>query len=235
MENFIEYVHINNFKSIVDLRLDNCRRINIFLGYPNVGKSNVLEALSLFSVSCLEEGDNLNRLVRFENKYELIHTEETWTSIETNIQSIDMSLHPHISIFCDDNESRIEYRFSPNNEFVGVYLIREKQSESHFTDFGGINRYIYSPDIKEVRNTEDYVGDNFLLPPFGENIIDVLSHNKDAVGVKEWMKQEFSKFNLEYVLDKASKSIKIQRRLGEAEVLQIPYSSLADTLQRLIF
>ncbi|MCL2040548.1 MAG: AAA family ATPase [Bacteroidales bacterium] len=235
MENFIKYVNIQNFKSIAKLKLEDCRRINLFIGYPNVGKSNVLEALSLFSVSCLEEGDSLNRLVRFENKYELIHTEDTWTSIETDIESIEVSVCPNLSIFCDDNKYRTEYRFSPNSEFAGVYLMRKKESESHLTDFGGFNRYIFSPNIKDIRNTENFVGDNFLLPPFGENIIDVLSYNKDVIGVKEWMKQEFSKFNLEYVLDKASKSIKIQRRLGEAEVLQIPYSSIADTLQRVIF
>jgi len=49
------------------------------------------------------------------------------------------------------------------------------------------------------------------------------------------MKQEFAKFGLEYVLDKSSNSLKVQRRLGNDEVLQLPYSSIADTLQRIIF
>jgi AAA15 family ATPase/GTPase len=44
MENFIKQVNIHNFKSIADLKLEDCKRINLFIGYPNVGKSNVLEA-----------------------------------------------------------------------------------------------------------------------------------------------------------------------------------------------
>lgn len=40
--NFLDWVEIKNFKSIKDLRLD-CKRVNIFIGKPNVGKSNILE------------------------------------------------------------------------------------------------------------------------------------------------------------------------------------------------
>ena len=41
MEDLIKYVEINNFKSIKHLNLDDCKRINLFIGYPNVGKSNI--------------------------------------------------------------------------------------------------------------------------------------------------------------------------------------------------
>ena len=51
MENFIKYVNIHNFKSIADLKLKDCRRINLFIGYPNVGKSNVLEALGIINIT----------------------------------------------------------------------------------------------------------------------------------------------------------------------------------------
>ncbi|MCY7358230.1 MAG: AAA family ATPase [Rudanella sp.] len=44
--NFLSWVEIKNFKSIKDLRLD-CKRVNIFIGKPNVGKSNILEGLGM--------------------------------------------------------------------------------------------------------------------------------------------------------------------------------------------
>jgi len=44
----ISQLIIENFKSIRKLDL-NCRKINIFLGEPNTGKSNILEALGLLS------------------------------------------------------------------------------------------------------------------------------------------------------------------------------------------
>ena len=37
--NFLNWVEIKNFKSIKDLRLD-CKRVNVFIGKPNVGKLN---------------------------------------------------------------------------------------------------------------------------------------------------------------------------------------------------
>jgi AAA15 family ATPase/GTPase len=46
----IKNIEIKNFKSIRHAKIEDCRRVNVFIGYPNVGKSNVLEALSTFSV-----------------------------------------------------------------------------------------------------------------------------------------------------------------------------------------
>jgi len=40
----IKTLEIKNFKSIKDLKLD-LRRINIFIGEPNTGKSNILETM----------------------------------------------------------------------------------------------------------------------------------------------------------------------------------------------
>lgn len=44
----IERLKIERFKSIRRLDME-CRRINLFIGEPNVGKSNILEALGLLS------------------------------------------------------------------------------------------------------------------------------------------------------------------------------------------
>ena len=42
--NHIENIEIKNFKSIRHQKIEGCKRINVFVGPPNVGKSNVLEA-----------------------------------------------------------------------------------------------------------------------------------------------------------------------------------------------
>ena len=38
----VKTLEVKNFKSIKHLKL-NCKRINIFIGEPNTGKSNILE------------------------------------------------------------------------------------------------------------------------------------------------------------------------------------------------
>jgi len=48
----IRELQINNYKSIGQVNLD-CSRINVLVGEPNVGKSNILEALDLKYLSWL--------------------------------------------------------------------------------------------------------------------------------------------------------------------------------------
>ncbi|MDO9040336.1 MAG: AAA family ATPase, partial [Bacteroidota bacterium] len=54
MKNLIDHISISNFKSIRNLKLDGLSRINLFIGKPNVGKSNILEALGVFSLPYLK-------------------------------------------------------------------------------------------------------------------------------------------------------------------------------------
>lgn len=49
MPQIIKNIHIENFKSAKNVELTDCKRINLLIGKPNVGKSNLLEALSLFA------------------------------------------------------------------------------------------------------------------------------------------------------------------------------------------
>ncbi len=74
MTNFVDDIYIQNFKSINSLTISGCKRINLLIGRPNVGKSNILEALSLFSILLNEsKTDYLSALVRVENEPELFH------------------------------------------------------------------------------------------------------------------------------------------------------------------
>lgn len=61
----IKNIEIKNFKSIRHQKIEDCRRINVFIGYPNVGKSNILEALGLFSIN--DPNDDFGSFIRSEN------------------------------------------------------------------------------------------------------------------------------------------------------------------------
>ena len=65
----IKNLEIKNFKSIKHLKLD-CKRINLFIGEPNTGKSNILETLGLLSYTYY---GNLENFVRFENMNNLFY------------------------------------------------------------------------------------------------------------------------------------------------------------------
>jgi len=66
----IENLRIWNFKSIRDLNLK-CSRINVFIGEPNTGKSNILEALGMLSF--LGHGGGLKDFIRFETMPDIFY------------------------------------------------------------------------------------------------------------------------------------------------------------------
>ncbi|MBK7937047.1 MAG: AAA family ATPase [Lewinellaceae bacterium] len=65
MSSLIKNLHIKNFKSVRDLSLD-CDRINIFIGKPNAGKSNILEAISLLGAG-YSEGRFMEGFIRYKS------------------------------------------------------------------------------------------------------------------------------------------------------------------------
>ena len=228
MENWIKHINIHNFKSIMDLEIADCRRINLFIGYPNVGKSNVLEALGLFSVPFLKKGESLKKLVRTENHFELFHN---WMNDKCEISADSRKItikneEEYLSLLLNDKSY---YYFSDKNKLLNSQNIRNEVNR--LLNEHSIKRYTFNPNSK-WKST----GNSQLLPPFGENIIDTLSYNESVLDTKAWVRQEFAKFNLKLVLDKKNQSLQVQQNTNDEEVvLLLPYSSIADTLQRAIF
>jgi predicted ATP-dependent endonuclease of OLD family len=58
--NPIKNIEIKRFKSIQHLKIDGCKRINVFIGYPNTGKSNIFEALSLLAIDKVSPASHLS-------------------------------------------------------------------------------------------------------------------------------------------------------------------------------
>jgi plastocyanin len=87
----IRHVHIENFKSIKELDLD-LKRVNVIIGEPNTGKSNILEAFGL--LYWLQHHVNLNEFVRHEHINELFHLKK-YKPIKINIDNgvIDLEFY----------------------------------------------------------------------------------------------------------------------------------------------
>jgi predicted ATPase len=69
----IREVEIRNFKSIRRLRLA-CRRINLFVGPPDAGKSNLLESLGMFGLA--DDPAALPAIARCRKMAELFHDQD---------------------------------------------------------------------------------------------------------------------------------------------------------------
>jgi hypothetical protein len=85
MKDAITQVEIKNFKSIKDLTFE-ARKVNLFIGEPNVGKSNIIEALSLFSVPMGGTNDKrIKEFIRFRELRNLFYENNTSNLININL------------------------------------------------------------------------------------------------------------------------------------------------------
>jgi len=224
MPNFIQYIDISNFKSILKCKIENCKKINLFIGRPNVGKSNILEALSLFSIPYLKENASkkLSNLIRLENEAELFYNGDTDRDaiIKTNICKGTLGFNP--------KEGLIAIL-----DFYGNLWhckIDEKLNVK-----GLINHEYFEPPIKKYDYKHNVIYKKshakYLIPPFGFNLLSVIENYSE---LKEDIVSLFREYGLEIAFDKASQTIKIIQS-DKKGIFLIPYNSIADTLQRIIF
>jgi len=213
----IKNLGIRNFKSIKDLKLE-CRRINLFIGEPNTGKSNILETLGL--ASHVNYG-KLTEFVRLEIMPNLFY---------------DENLEEDITINFDDRA--LEVKFEKVGLFVGTY----KQADISETIFS------YDYDISGSASHNPYLGTfkfyrfkvqkffsskepSFLLPPCGVNFLAILVTRKE---LRKLVKEIFERYGLRVVLKPQENKIEVQKEV-EDTLFSYPYSLVSDTLQRIIF
>lgn len=224
MKNFIEHLYIKNFKSIRECELTDCRRINLFIGRPNVGKSNIIEALSAFTISYLRENSNkkLSSLIRIEHEVELFYNGNWENEIEivTNIGRCSIQYNP---------KDALRFFLHINGETYGSKVDDNlKVSSLSTTGFQetSIKRYSYKPDINYKRGHAKY-----LIPPYGSNLLSIIENYQE---LKKDVIRFFTEYGLEIAFDKSSQTIKILQKNKDG-IFLIPYNSIADTLQRIIF
>jgi hypothetical protein len=82
-------VKIKNFKSIRDLEFS-ARRVNVFVGEPNTGKSNILEALAFFSPGTLATAGQ--EIFRFKTTADLFFDQKVANAISIDVGKWAMTL-----------------------------------------------------------------------------------------------------------------------------------------------
>lgn len=221
--NNIKSVSIMNFKSVKSLTLSDCRRINVLIGRPNVGKSNILEALALFDVPYLVNSANksLKSLVRIENTADLFHN--------------GISASP-IEVLADGN--KLSVNKTANNGLSVEISIQNDVSKYAFSSTLNLSTKrdpMVLPDILAYFFPKHFIAESsnlgFLTPPSGNNLMETVASLPD---LKTNLVELFHAYGLKMMFDSGSQEIKAMRENG-LDMFLVPFSSLADSLQRLIF
>lgn len=220
----IKSLHIQNFKSIKDLKLD-CARVNIFIGEPNTGKSNILESVGVFSIS--GAGD-ISKLIRINKNFDIFYNDNTDNKIlirlllknETEIEFCFNYEKGLVKAECEDVKKRLVhfgFAMEPDVKYVGNLLIDSQSIPVRFYKFSTLKKFSgYERDC--------------LKPPFGENLPQIILQYKE---LKEFISSLFRKVGYKVEIDKHENLMKIYREGHITE--SIPYFLTSDTLQRMVF
>ncbi|MFT5646582.1 MAG: AAA15 family ATPase/GTPase [Aureispira sp.] len=258
----IEKLSIKNYKSIKDLNLD-CKKINLFIGKPNVGKSNILEAISLFQNGV---GDNI-RKEDFRNLFfdqdisETIRIESTFHEVEINYHSsinkfsfinnfgigasFDFSLfkpktfydYLHANTFHsnvnNNTHKKIEHLLSNVKGFISKFYDKSGDLDINFTN----------KKFKHKFKPYLFKKGSYNTPQKEDANLTTLAHPfgenlftvlKNNRPLLRETSELFKEYGYNLVIDFVTDQAEIQKNV-DGVVYKIPFILIADTLQRMIF
>lgn len=246
--NFIDNIEIKNFKSIRHQKIEGCKRVNVFIGYPNVGKSNILEALALFSID--DQSPDFSSFIRIENLTTLFFNANIEKQSEIKIND----KHRFVARFKTDSILFMQQFERDGTSFekedTGMMFLDESSDvwnkkmfqlgegkEKKIFNYSGsvlgkenelaiFKRYDFLKKISYLSS-----GVFSLSYPYGENIFSIISSNSL---LKKEVEELFKPYSLELLYDTREQKFAILKRTNTG-IFSIPYELVADTLQRLIF
>lgn len=205
----IKRVTIKSFKSINSLEFK-CNRINVFIGPPNTGKSNILEALSYLSYFFRTKTDkpcSLEDFIRFDHWSDLFYDNEVSQSIKIGFDDylLQINYEEHLKEELSNQEQKISSEDYSGPSFRYYKFIDKEMFPSTFSDY--------------------------LLPSDGKNLFFLLLTHKY---LRELISEILKPFNLSLGLRKNEYKIEISK-IVDGVTISYPYKTISDTLKRLIF
>ena len=228
MYDLIENMIINNFKSIKHIELKDCKRINLFIGKPNTGKSNILEALTLLSMPFIHFDKRYmkpSEFIRINDESELFFDGDTLSDVTIEIngkQTLSLSYSRELSklAIAGKGHARSHYAFAknifkPNRDAI------DSLNDIRYKSFHFPSIYRFETSICK-----------FLQPPHGANIVQVIEKFPDVM--KQIIEISHNCTLLPFI-DKMCRKLKFAKELGKGLTFEIPFSAVSASLQRVIF
>ena len=232
MKNHIQNIEISNFKSIKDLKIDGCKKINIFAGKPNAGKSNILEAISMLGLDRIE--DDLREYLRFVEFENLTHFGNTDNNINIKSNNRFINFNPHVLFGIDyvigDSSNKFTITI-PTDGFKNDFLGEDNNYPENYKPFDlKIFLYKYKSYFAKKYFYKNY------LNVFGGNLGEIIFN--ETKSNQKILLDSISKLipeNLKIRVNSTNYEMYITKEIAPFVEFSMSYSMIADTLQRLIF
>ncbi len=223
----IDHLVIKNFKSIREVVLQP-KRVNLFIGEPNTGKTNLIEALALFSEGILIQETNntaIQEVLRIQSISDLF-----WNCNVQHPFLVETEAISAEGTFQEKEQSlQIKYEFGTGNVSVAKLNVdAQLQGPAGGIPEEKLTRYYrFDGQIRESKRIASY-----LLPPHGSNLVSLLRSNPDILHRIQAMFR-VQGYYLEIHPVKAELSV--SKKESEDLYFRLPFESISQTFQRMVF
>lgn len=223
----IQSLKIERFKSIRSLSIP-CRKVNVFIGPPDTGKTNILEALYFLSRLGWDLPLDASLRLRPDIGFEPLFYRQFFNEPFR----ISMRLIPPPA---EHASGEIEVSVTIQGQDRSLY-IQSSLGRRGGVPFGGafrvpqlewIRYYSYAPS-EGWQYRADY---NVVNPPHGHNLLYIARHNAK---VYDFLKEILSGLNWKLRFDQNQKTFRLSE-VREDEIFDYNLDLLSDSLKRLFF
>lgn len=231
---FKKTLTIKNFKSVKSLTL-HLKQVNVLIGQPNSGKSNILESLGLLSALNYDKYSSIESrkrsyfsqsFVRHKHIMNLFYENDIGRKIVIDLddqQFVIESFENGYTMKCfdpsfDTQETLLTFNEKGSASSTYNTLILDKISNVKFYRFKLLSKFPFKQT-------------HFLLPPEGANLTTILQSN---FKLRELIYNLLEPFELELNIRTEEDEIEFLKKIEYGRV-SIPFSLVAETIQRLIF
>ncbi len=226
----IQSLGIERFKSIKKLSLQ-CRKVNVFIGPPDTGKTNILE--SLFFLSRMGWGQPIDNSLRLRPEMgfdplfyrQFFDQPIEWTlrlKSQRQIHQEDITIRASIS-------GGVDRRLEITSPFGGASL--NFGSTASQAQLEWIRYYSYLSSERWSYQTGYLNGTTIVTPPYGDNLLYIARHN---MRVYDYLKNIVAGLNWKLKFDQAQRTFRLSE-VRRDDIVEYNLDLLSDSLKRQFF